>query len=295
MPLKPDGLNCLLRKPKKKYSDQPMPFTPDIIRPSKESDEALWFVYHQDRLLIRTGNNGCHVPRLHDLNPFQPCLIRKQFLGFLDEIPCYAAELSDNNTVSDPFALKSLRTLFFGQLEEEIVWIAGQANQLVDWNRSHQFCGKCGRQTEDGQDERAKICPRCHLVNYPRVSPAVIVAVIRNNQILLANNIRFKSGYYSVLAGFVEPGENLEQCVAREIKEEVGISVTNIRYFASQPWPFPNSLMVAFLAEFAGGEITTDNTEISEAAWFTADNLPSIPPRITIARQLIDWFVNREK
>ncbi len=269
-----------------------MPFTPDIIRPSNKSDEALWFIFHQDRLLIKTGTNGYLVPRSQDLENLIPPLIRKQFLGSLDEIPCYAAELSDDSKISDPFALKGLRVLFFGQLEEELVWIAGQANQLVDWNRSHQFCGKCGRPTEDGQDERAKVCPRCHLINYPRVSPAVIVAVIRNNQILLANNIRFKSGYYSVLAGFVEPGENLEECVAREIKEEVGISVNNIRYFASQPWPFPNSLMVAFLADYAGGEIKTDNTEIKEAGWFKADNLPSIPPRITIARHLIDYFIN---
>ncbi len=272
-----------------------MPFTPNFIRPSNESDDALWFVYQQDRLLIHTGANGYQVPRFRDLKKFEPFLIRKQFLGHLDEIPCYAAELSNDGKVSSQFALKGLRALFFGQLEEELVWIAGQANQLVSWNRDHQFCGRCGRPTRDGQDERAKVCPRCNLVNYPRVSPAVIVAVIRNNQILLANNIRFKSGYYSVLAGFVEPGENLEQCVAREIKEEVGISVTNIRYFASQPWPFPNSLMVAFLADYAGGEIKTDTTEIREAAWFTADNLPAIPPGITIARQLIDWFVNRAK
>ena len=272
-----------------------MPFTPNFIPPSKESEEALWFVYHQDRLLIKTGTNGYLVPRLQDLEEFKPSLIRKQFLGSLNEIPCYAAELSNDNIVSDKFVLKGLRELFFGQLEEELIWIAGQANQLVDWNRSHQFCGKCGQPTEDGQDERAKVCSQCRLVNYPRVSPAVIVAVIREDQILLGSNIRFKSKYYSVLAGFVEPGENLEECVAREIKEEVGISVNNIRYFASQPWPFPNSLMVAFLADYAGGEIKIDPTEIKEAGWFTADNLPSIPPRITIARQLIDWFVNRGK
>ena len=268
-----------------------MPFTPNFRLPLNESDDALWFVYHQDRLLIKTGTKGYLIPRSRDLDKYKPSLIRKQFLGSLDEIPCYAAELSSDNNVSGKFALKGLRELFFGQLEEELVWIAGQANQLVDWNRSHQFCGKCGRPTEDGQDERVKVCRRCHLNNYPRVSPAVIVAVIRKNQILLGNNTRFKSGYYSVLAGFVEPGENLEECVAREIKEEVGISVNNIRYFASQPWPFPNSLMVAFLADYAGGEINIDNTEIKEAGWFTADNLPSIPPRITIARQLIDWFV----
>jgi NAD+ diphosphatase len=270
-----------------------MPFTPNIIRPSNKSDEALWFIFHQDRLLIKTGTNGYIVPRLRDLGKFKPSLIRKQYLGSLDGTPCHAAELNNNNVVLDGFTLKGLRELFFGQLEEELVWIAGQANQLVDWNRNHQFCGKCGRPTEDGQNERAKVCPRCNLVNYPRVSPAIIVAVIKNNQILLANNIRFKTGYYSVLAGFVEPGENLEECVAREIKEEVGISVNNIRYFASQPWPFPNSLMVAFLADYAGSEIKTDTTEIRDAGWFTADNLPAIPPRITIARHLIDWFVNR--
>ena len=269
-----------------------MPFTPKFIPPSDESDETLWFVYQQNRLLIKTGTKGYLVPRFRDLAKFKPSLIRRQYLGSLDGISCYAAEINNNNDVLDGFALKSLRELFFGQMEEKLVWIAGQANQLVDWNRSHQFCGKCGRPTEDGQEERAKVCPRCHLINYPRVSPAVIVAVIKNNQILLANNIRFKSGYYSVLAGFVEPGENLEECVAREIKEEVGISVNNIRYFASQPWPFPNSLMVAFLADYAGGEIKTDNTEIKEAGWFTADNFPAIPPRITIARHLIDYFIN---
>jgi len=270
-----------------------MPFTPNFIRPSNESNDDLWFVYHHHQLLVKKTTNGYFVPSKGDLADFVPVLIRQQFIGLLDGIPCYTAEISIESHVSGNFVLKNLRELFFGQLDEELVWIAGQANQLVDWNRSHQFCGKCGRQTEDGQDERAKVCPRCRLVNYPRVSPAVIVAVIKKNKILLANNMRFKSKYYSVLAGFVEPGENLEECVAREIKEEVGILVNNIRYFASQPWPFPNSLMVAFLADYAGGEIEVDNTEIREAGWFTADNLPSIPPRITIARQLIDWFVQK--
>ena len=270
-----------------------MPFTPKFISPLNESDDDLWFVYHQNQLLVKETATGFLVPRIIDLAAFKPVLIRKQFIGLLDDTPCYAAEISTDSHVSGNFALKGLRELFFGQLEEELVWIAGQANQLVDWSRNHQFCGKCGRQTEDGQDERAKVCPRCRLINYPRVSPAVIVAVIKNNQILLASNMRFKSKYYSVLAGFVEPGENLEECVAREIKEEVGISIKNIRYFASQPWPFPNSLMIAFLADYAGGKIKADNTEIRDAGWFSADNLPSIPPRITIARQLIDWFLQK--
>ena len=278
----------------KDNSSQTIPFTPDFRLPAKESQEALWFVYSQDLLLVKSSANGFEVPRLQNLTKLKSSLIRKFYLGSLDGIPCYAAEIDGNNNHLQGFALQSLRELFFGKLEEEIVWIAGHANQLVDWNRSHQFCGQCGRPTENAPDERAKVCSHCNLFNYPRVSPAVIVAVIKDDRILLANNSRFKSTFYSVLAGFVEPGENLEECVAREIKEEVGIVVKNIRYFASQPWPFPNSLMVAFTAEYAGGEIKTDPTEIRHAAWFTADNLPHIPPRITVARQLIDWFVQKQ-
>ena len=172
--------------------------------------------------------------------------------------------------------------------------ITGLAGQLVGWHRDHRYCGRCGQEMEDKADERARNCPHCGLLNYPRLSPAVIVAVIRNDELLLASNKRFKSGFFSVLAGFVEPGETLEECVAREIKEEVGICVRNIRYFGSQPWPFPNSLMVGFLADYDSGEIHVNRSEILEAGWFRAHKLPSIPPRITIARHLIDWFVHQQ-
>ena len=270
-----------------------MPFIPAFKPPSADLTRALWFVFQEDRLLVKTNGDGCLIPNSRDVAGFDPYPIRKQYLGSLDGLPCFAAELPKNNNPLEKFEFKGLRELFFTPLEEEFVWIAGRANQLVDWNRSHQFCGRCGRPTRDEQTERAKNGPGCGLINYPRVSPAVIVAILKNDQILLANNKRFKTGYYSVLAGFVEPGENLEECVAREIKEEVGISVTNIRYYASQPWPFPNSLMVAFLADYAGGDIKVDRTEINAADWFGVDNLPSIPPKITIARELIDWFVRK--
>jgi len=141
-------------------------------------------------------------------------------------------------------------------------------------------------------DERAKQCLRCGLTNYPRLNPAVIAAVLKGDQILLARNKRFKVPMFSVLAGFVEPGETLEACIEREILEEVGITVKNIRYFGSQPWPFPNSLMIGFVAEYAGGEITIDKQEIVEAGWFFKSNLPPVPSSISIARRLIDWFVD---
>ena len=164
---------------------------------------------------------------------------------------------------------------------------------MVAWNQHHRFCGKCGHLTEYKTDERARACPQCGLINYPRLSPAIIVAVLRDNRILLAHSQRFPAKFYSVLAGFVEPGESLEECVKREILEEVGISVKNIRYFGSQPWPFPDSLMIGFTAEYAGGEIKVDPVEILDAGWFSADNLPPIPPKLSIARHLIDWFTEK--
>jgi NAD+ diphosphatase len=144
---------------------------------------------------------------------------------------------------------------------------------------------------EDKTDERAKTCPACGLNSYPRLSPAVIVAVVKDDKLLLATSPRFRSSFWSVLAGFVEPGETLEDCVVREVEEEVGITVRNVRYFGSQPWPFPDSLMLGFTAEYAKGEIKTDGMEIVEADWFGADNLPNVPPSVSIARRLIDWFV----
>ena len=249
-------------------------------------------MFQRDRLLLQVSDDGGRIPCAGDLAPLKPAPIRSQYLGALDDRPCYAAELADEPPVLNGFELIGLRETF-GRLAEELIWIAGRANQLVDWSRNHQFCGQCGIPTRDKTEERAKFCPACGLVNYPRLSPAVIMAVVRGNRLLLASNKRFKSGFYSVLAGFVEPGETLEECVTREIKEEVGIRVKNIRYFGSQPWPFPNSLMVGFVADYADGEIKADPAEISHAAWFTADNLPSIPPRITIARHLIDWFINQ--
>jgi NAD+ diphosphatase len=161
----------------------------------------------------------------------------------------------------------------------------------VHWHRNHRFCGRCGSPTQDHPEDRAKICPSCGLINHPRVSPAIIVAVVKDRQLLLAHSTRFQAKFYSVLAGFVEPGETLEDCVHREVFEEVGVRVRNIRYFGSQPWPFPDSLMVAFTAEYAGGEIRVDSVEIADAGWFSAGGLPAIPPRISIARKLIDWFV----
>jgi len=165
----------------------------------------------------------------------------------------------------------------------------------VDWDRTHQFCGRCGAPMEAKATERAKLCPRCGLHHFPRLAPAVIVLVERGHALLLARSRHFTQGMYSVIAGFVEPGETLEEAVVREVREETGISIRDIKYFGSQPWPFPHSLMIGFTAAYESGEIVLEDSEIEDAGWFTRDNLPPLPGKISIARRLIDGFLEKQK
>jgi len=270
-----------------------MTFKPAFKPPKKVKETALWFLFEDYKLLIKQQDEQVLIPQSRDLKTLDITPQERQYLGSLDGRPCYAGELEKGRAFSHSFALNGIRTLF-GRLEDELMWIAGLANQLVAWNQHHRFCGKCGHLTEYKTDERARACLQCGLINYPRLSPAIIVAVLRDERILLAHSQRFPAKFYSVLAGFVEPGESLEECVKREILEEVGISVKNIRYFGSQPWPFPDSLMIAFTAEYAGGEIKADPAEIVDAGWFSADSLPPVPPKLSIARHLIDWFTEHK-
>ena len=166
--------------------------------------------------------------------------------------------------------------------------------QIVNWDQTHQYCGRCGCKTEDLPGERAKKCPACGFTSFPRISPATITAVLKGKSILLTHNRNFRGNIYSLIAGFVEPGETLEECVQREILEETSIQVKNIRYFASQPWPFPNSLMIGFTAEYEGGEVSVDGKELSDAAWFDVQKLPELPGKISIARKIIDWYIQNQ-
>jgi NAD+ diphosphatase len=269
-----------------------MTFVPATLPPSGRKRSALWFIFNRGKLLVRSENGVCALPDDAQIAAGRLKPAGEIFLGCLEERLCYAAGLETVDPVADPFEWMDLRALL-GTISEELFWVAGRANHLLDWERSHRYCGGCSHPTRNKADERAKVCPACGLVNYPRLSPAVIVAVIKGEQILLARNKRFKGPFYSVLAGFVEPGETLEECVQREIREEVGLGVRNIRYFGSQPWPFPNSLMVGFVADYAHGDIVVDGAELMEADWFSAQSLPALPSRISIARQLIDWFAKK--
>lgn len=207
--------------------------------------------------------------------------------------PCQAYDLPPDFQPPPGFALMGLRTLF-DQIPDELFRAAGTALQKVEWLRTHGFCSRCGHPTERHAVHQAMACPSCGHLHFPRLSPAVIVLVERGREMLLGRSPGFPPGVYSTLAGFVEPGESLEEAVHREILEEVGVEVTDLRYFGSQPWPFPHSLMIGFTARWASGEIRVDGEEIEDAAWFTPDHLPPrLPTTFSIARRLVDDFLNR--
>ncbi len=251
---------------------------------------AWWFVYRQDDLLVREGGGAGEalIPRTRDLDRAGFRAAEAHSLGMLEGEPAYAARADSASEVPGA-RFEGLRPLF-AALGDELFNLAGMAKQIVTWDRDHRFCGRCGAPTRTKDNERAKLCSSCGAMAFPRLSPAIIVAVTRGASLLMAHADRFPPGLFSVIAGFVEPGETLEECVAREVREETGIEVRAIRYFGSQSWSFPHSLMLAFTAEHASGEIAIDGAEVKEAAWFRADAMPRVPDRASISRRLIDWF-----
>jgi len=268
-----------------------MRFLHAVVPPPTPSKNAWWFLFHGDRLLVETHGEQVAIPRWASPEEAGLSPVRTQFLGTLDGDPCYSGELAGEEE-PDGMSFRALRPLL-GVFTEEMFAIAGRAFQVMDWDRTHQFCGKCGGRTGPLEGERGRACAGCGLHFFPRVTPAVIVAVERDGRILLAQSSRFPDAFFSVLAGFVEPGETFEECVRREIREEVGIEVENLRYFGSQPWPFPHSLMVGFTATFAGGELVLEEKEIVQADWFGPEDVLRlrIPRHGTIARRLIEGFL----
>jgi NAD+ diphosphatase len=268
-------------------------FQPALVPPDPSPARVFWLAVRSSELLLVEDGGKPQVPLVVDLAELGLTPEAQHFLGVLDGVACFAAAIPDASEPVTGAAFHGLRPLW-SLLDEELFALAGRAVQIVEWDRTHRFCGRCGTATARAEGERAKSCPACGLLAFPRVSPAIIVRVTRGDEILLARGRRWAHEVmYSVLAGFVDPGESLEECVAREVHEEVGIEVRDLRYFGSQPWPFPHSLMVGFTAEYAGGEITVEDEELIDAQWFSVDDLPPIPPRISIARRLIDDFVDR--
>lgn len=256
----------------------------DRAQPGHGSD--LWYLVRDGEILV--GSQGSLPSGPEVLGEHAGAAEREPLLvGRLGGADCWA--LGVGATTLEPEGWRWAPLLALGSQWGHREWTtAGRAVQLVEWARTSRYCGRCGTATEAVAVERAMRCPACALVAYPRLAPAVIVLVRRGEEALLAQNGRFRGRMFSTVAGFVEPGETLEEAVRREVGEEVGVSLGDVDYFDSQPWPFPHSLMVGFVAEWESGDIEVDGEEIVEARWFRADRLPPLPPPVSIARRLID-------
>ncbi len=261
-----------------------------------ELPDGYLVVICQGKLLVRRGQywqplKADHLRPLIDQKRYD----YRHYLGLHCGEACYALGLTDEAEValaSGEYEWVGLRSQL-GQISDQLFQLAGRALQILLWHADHRFCGRCGQLTHPHNLDCAKVCQNCDLLFYPRISPCVIGLVERGDYCLLAHNVKFSAPKYSTLAGFIEPGETPEQALAREVMEEVGVQIANIRYFSSQPWPFPGQLMLGFHADYDRGDIVVDGVEIDDARWFHARELPLTPATSTISGQLIQDFVQR--
>jgi len=265
-------------------------FISGLVPPAKKFGPSWWFAFLGNELLVHQEGSSLGIPHLVDFGELRLPIGGKHYMGELEGHSCFAVDLPEGTSPPEGMVFEGLRKAY-GRLEERLFWLAARAVQIVEWDRTHRFCSRCGVPLRPRERERAKECPKCGLLHFPRLAPAVIVLVERDDRLLMARSRYFAPGVYSVLAGFVEPGETLEEAAEREVFEEVGIRIKDIRYFGSQPWPFPHSLMIGFTATYAGGEIAINQEEIEDAGWYTAGQLPGQPGKISIARKLIEWFL----
>ncbi len=239
------------------------------------SELSLAYIFHEQQLLVDENFQLPEVEKLED------------DLDFIPGDQIIARDLLDIDAIPEGLHLVPIRQLISlwsrSQFEQ-----ASRAVQLLEWRRNHKFCSHCGHETEVHPLEYAMNCPTCRYRQYPRVQPCVITIITRGeDEILLAQSVRNKGKMYGLIAGFVEVGETLEDAVRRETLEEVGLHLKNIRYLASQPWPFPSNLMLAFHAEYESGDIKLQEEEISDARFFKFDELPEIPFKGSIAHSMI--------
>ena len=266
----------------------PMPerFTPGQAPPKDFGGAGFWAVFTEDLVLVRTDGEKCFLPMAKSPEDLGLRLTHIHYVGDLGGVPCRAALAGAGSEAPEGHAFAKHRAVF-NRVPAAMYRAMGAAKQILDWDHKNRFCGSCGGPMEDKPGERARFCPVCNIVRYPRVSPAVIMRITRGREILLGRQAFWPQGMYSVLAGFVEPGENAEEAVAREVREEAGIEIANVRYFASQPWALPDSLMLGFTAEYLSGELLTDSPELEKVGWFTPETIPGTPRKGTISSRLI--------
>ena len=275
-------------------------FISAMLPPDSLALPALWFIFCDQKLLLIKNNTVLSVPELQDINLLNTDnnmqIITRHYLGVWQQQHCYCAEIKlTHNPVQSDFIWQPLKQAAAECLTPELFYLGARALQVLEWDKNHQFCSRCKAILKNSESERVKICAHCQLFFYPRISPCIMVLIKRGKEILLARSPHFIPAMYSALAGFIEPGETVEHAVEREVMEEVGLKIKNLQYQFSQPWPFPDSLMLAFTADYAAGEIIIDGNEIEDAGWFTREDMPPLPSSISIARKLIDLFINNGK
>jgi len=257
-----------------------------------------WFVFFKDQLLLKKektekGETVYSIPSGTEppLKPRAGSTVHDVFLPTDERVRTFAIEQLITET--EEWTMVNLRGSYEYITVEEYK-AAGKAFQILYWDQHSRFCPVCGMPTER-QTPIMKKCPSCGYEIYPPISTAIIVLIRRGEEILLVHARNFRGTFYGLVAGFLEPGETLEQCVQREVMEETGLRVNNITYFGNQPWPYPSGLMVGFIADYESGEIKLQKDELSAGAFYTLENLPEIPRKLSIARKMIDWWINQKK
>ncbi|MBQ7652661.1 MAG: NAD(+) diphosphatase [Victivallales bacterium] len=241
------------------------------------------------------ADGGSRIPRASELIGHLPPETMMMFAGTIDGVECWGARLP--NDFNPPAGLEAIESrLAFVHPNPDLAYAISRCRTFVSWRNAHRFCGACGTSTAFADSDLAIVCPSCGMMYYPQIAPAVITMITRNDgkEVLLAHNRRFSSPSFSLIAGFVEAGESLEQAVSREIREETGITVKNIRYLHSQPWPFPNSLMLGFQAEYESGTAFPQDGELDQMGWYSRDTLPQLPHKGSIARRILENFFGLE-
>jgi NAD+ diphosphatase len=274
-----------------------LPFNRDCLRgtfePAKRGarpaqERGKWLIVQDQKLLVLPDGDGFCLPSGERPAKLDCALGEALWLGTLGDAECWVAPLPRDAVVPDEFVRETLVPMQGTRLPDDLLSLGGMAMQALWWESTSGFCPRCGVRTERIAGEWGKCCPQCKYEHYPHLHPAVIVVVRDGDRVLLARKSIWAPGRYALVAGFVDNGESLEGCVAREVKEEVGVDVKDITYVGSQNWPFPSQLMVGFVATYAGGEVKVDPEELEDARWFPCSSLPSLPSRHSISRFLID-------
>jgi NAD+ diphosphatase len=266
-------------------------FIPSTQPPVASVNPNLWFIFDKENILLDISQGNPTIPFLDEITVNVLEIHDSLYLGQYGSDSCFVGSVDEDKQVPDHLKWFGLRDAYREIANSQLTKIVISARELLHWEQSSQFCGFCGRPTKNFSDERAKVCDSCHSLIYPRITPVILVLIYRGNKILLGRSSTFKPGIYSVLAGFVEVGETLEEAVHREVMEEVGLKIKNLSYVGSQPWPFPNNMMIGFTAEYESGELTIDKKELEDANWYDMDNLPHLPAPISLSRKIVDDFV----